>query len=410
MLSHPNIIGGNFMSNNNMKNPVIGKSVTGSDFFGRQNTIKLILKELEKTDILLQGARRFGKSSIMKEIQIHLQSQNTQCLYGDFESIKSETDFFKKMEEIIDSTNKWLRWKKKFIWIIPIISKIMSLKRFEMNEVKVEFEPTPTKKLNESDLIIIKENLFEKIPNSKPLVIIIDEFSIALSQMGKEEAKSIIHWISTVKEEKKNVKFIIGGSVSTTRLLTQLKEKSFLDRFSNHLIEGYTKQEAVQYIRHHLNNTSSQICNRICSQIGSPYVPIFLAVFIRQIQIRIENGEKLSVNLVDDVYEREMLGAIGKERFSAYADRLQEYDTKKNDLICAILNRLCRETNPIKVTVLHQYIEDIHGLIDPKSLSDLLYELEHEFYITLSGKKPDQTILFKSKLLKDWWREIYADE
>jgi len=410
MFAPPTIFGGNLMHDNNMKNPVIGKSVSGPDFFGRENSIKLILKDLEKTDIILQGARRFGKSSIMKEIQSRLESQNVKCLYGDFESIKSETDFLLKMEILIDSTNKWVRWKKKFILSNPITSKIMSLKRFEIPELKVEFEPTPTKNPNEPDLITIKKSMFEKISDSKQIVIIIDEFSVALSQISKEEARSIIQWISTVKEEKKNVKFIIGGSVSTTRLLTYLNEKSFLDKFSNYLIEGYTKKEAHEYIRHHLNNTSSQICNRICNQIGSPYVPFFLAVFIRQIQIRIENGEKLSVNLVDDVYEKEMLGAIGKERFSAYADRLQEYDKKKNDLICAILNRLCREHKPIKVTVLYQYLVDTHRLIDLKILFDLLFELEHEFYITLSGKKPEKMILFKSKLLKDWWREIYADE
>ncbi|HWQ65895.1 MAG TPA: ATP-binding protein, partial [Methanospirillum sp.] len=90
-----------------MKNPIIGRSVIGPDFIGRKDQINSILKDLKHSDILIQGARRFGKTSIMKEIQSRLQNQGFQCVYGDFETIKSEYDFYFKLLVLIESSNKW---------------------------------------------------------------------------------------------------------------------------------------------------------------------------------------------------------------------------------------------------------------------------------------------------------------
>lgn len=392
-----------------MKNPIIGKSVTGPDFIGRKNQINSILKNLEKSDILIQGARRFGKSSVMKELQLRLQTLGIKCVYGDFEAIKSELDFYIKLETLIESSDKWWRWKKRFRIYKPFMGWLRTIRCLIINlEEGITFF-RDSDKVDGSEIEVFKKKICDIIHKNRGFIIIIDEFSVAISQIKEDEARRIIDWLSELKEDNPNVKLIIGGSVSTTRILAHLNKINFLNKFSDHIIEGYSSADAKMYIQYHIDDISPSIIRRICNHIGTPYIPFFLAVFIRQIQYRIEKRESLSDELIDDVYEKEMLGGVGREKFGSYADRLHQYDEYKRKLINVILSYLCMADKPIRVSTLQVYLADKMGHVDKTVFNNLLYDLEHEFYITVSPKKSEKMVLFKSKLLRDWWREFYAD-
>lgn len=106
-----------------------GKIVTGNNFINRSEDIKRIQNNLvSNINTIIISPRRWGKSSLMKQVELKTQSPDIRFAFIDFFTIRNEEDFYKSyMKEILRCTinrkEELMNAGKEFFKrIIPVLS------------------------------------------------------------------------------------------------------------------------------------------------------------------------------------------------------------------------------------------------------------------------------------------------
>ena len=71
----------------------VGSPATGDDFIDRERETAFILSTIEKDHVMLVAPRRFGKTSIMLNIEKRLQSRQHPCVFLEVENVTSPGEF-----------------------------------------------------------------------------------------------------------------------------------------------------------------------------------------------------------------------------------------------------------------------------------------------------------------------------
>jgi len=153
-----------------------GEIVNDAHFINREDE-KLRLKRnlLGGINTLLISPRRWGKSSLVKQVSIETKEQDIRFCFLDLFHIKNEKEFYQVLaKEVIKSTSSklddWIAAVKKFF---KHIKPSISLGTDPLNDFTLSFETTEYQEnyrevLELANLIAIEKNL--------RLVICIDEF------------------------------------------------------------------------------------------------------------------------------------------------------------------------------------------------------------------------------------------
>jgi len=84
----------------------------GKDFFDRENEIKEIFRLLERNNILLIAPRRYGKTSLMREVERRLRGNGYLCLFLDVMYVDKPEEFIIELAEaavsVADMRKKYL--------------------------------------------------------------------------------------------------------------------------------------------------------------------------------------------------------------------------------------------------------------------------------------------------------------
>jgi hypothetical protein len=199
-----------------------GKVAHGDTFVNRASEKKrMVTNFASKVNTTLISPRRWGKSSLVKEVGLAMNKANKKYkfAYIDLFSIRTETEFYEAYtKEVIKcSGNKWNEWANIASDFLKNITPKISISADKSHEMDITFDLKDIKKNYDTIL-----NLPEKIAQSKGIQIIvcIDEFQNITSFTNHESFQKRLR---SFWQHHQNVTYCLYGSKRS--LLVQMFEK-----------------------------------------------------------------------------------------------------------------------------------------------------------------------------------------
>ena len=374
----------------------------GKECFDREDEINEIIKALKKESVLLAAPRRFGKTVIMERVMALLEEKGETCLRLDTQYMDSPEEFIQETaREISKIKEKGIieKLKKVFDSIQEVDLGIVRFKREQFHEEMKNW----VSKGNE--LFDILSESFENV------YVFVDELSEAIKNMmdigRNQEARKFLQWLRSIRQNRKNVKFIVAGSSSFHRIASNLGAIQTINDLKQIKIDAFSEREAKKFIKEFFKKRKwkykEEIGEKILQIVGVP-IPYFLSVILETIEFyKNIDRKKINEEFIEEVYNEKVLGNYGKGYFEYYWQRIRiNYKQPFSKAVKEILRELCYN-NLSKDFAYHIFV-NVTGINDKEAFENMLYEMENDFYIKTVGDK----IKFYSKILKEWWRRHYA--
>lgn len=236
-----------------------GKIVTGENFINRSEDIKRIQQNISSgINTMLISPRRWGKSSLMKQVALLNKDRNTKFAFIDFFNIRTEEDFFEKYStEILKCTisrkEELLQAGKNFF---QKISPSFSFGMDPVNDFSLSFSWREVQKSKEEII-----NLPETIARKKGIrvVVCIDEFQ-GISKLKEHillEQELRSYW-----QHHENACYCLYGSRKHMMLELFKKESRAFYRFGDiFLLQKIPEKHWIDFIQKSFKNTG-KIINR----------------------------------------------------------------------------------------------------------------------------------------------------
>ena len=400
----------------------VGSPAIGDDFFDREIEISQIISTVKKDNVLLIAPRRFGKTSIMRGLEKELLDMGKTTVFLEVEDVYSPQRFLSEIimalienERIRKKTKLIFALKEGFQWIKENIKE--NIEEIGISEFKVKLRSNIEEDLKK-DWMERSRQIFEIIGKEESwLYIVIDEFPVAIKNMSKidqNETEKFLHWFRKLRQISKNLRFIVGGSVSIDRVVRDVGGVSTINDFKRVSIGGFQREGALAIIEKVFKeeewNYEKSLGEKILGCIGEAYIPYFIAVMLSAIKEEIIlKGNRINEELIEAVYNFRILGNEGKHYFEHYFQRLRIFYTgmagMEEKAAKAILRNICsQDYYPVDIAF-GIFVRET-GENDYEKFMDLIADLSNDFYIE---HDPKMGLKFYSKMLRDWWRIYYGD-
>lgn len=390
----------------------VGNPAIGDDFIDREKEIAQIFDALKKDSVLLIAPRRFGKTSVMRKLIEELSNRNEISVFLEVEDVSTPQRFLSEMvmalvenERISKRTKLMTVLKNSFQWLKESVEEIET----PIGKAKLRSGIETGLK---DDWMGKSRQVFEIISEIESnIYFIIDEFPVALKNMEPGEAERFLHWFRKLRQVSKNLRFIVGGSVSIDNVVRNAGGINVINDFRRIRIGGFQKELALEVIAKVFTEEGwdyeAAIGEKILGCIGEAYIPYFIAVMLSAIkEEKVSRGGEINEELIEKVYNYRILGNEGKYYFEHYSQRLRIfYQSMEEKAAKAILKKVC-STDYYPVDLAFGIFRHETDSDDHEKFMDLIADLSNDFYIE---HDPENGLKFYSKMLRDWWRVYYGD-
>ncbi len=358
-----------------------GKVAMGETFVNRVSEKKrLAMNFANKVNTTLISPRRWGKSSLVKEVgyAMHKAHKQYRFAYIDLFSIRTEAEFYEAYaREIIKCTsNKWNEWAANATFFLKNITPKISIGADAINDMEISFDVKDIKKNYDSIL-----NLPARIAKEKGLKIIvcIDEFQNITSFTDNLSFQKRLrsYW-----QHHQEVTYCLYGSKRS--LLTQMFEKRSMPfyKFGDVVyLEKISKADWIPFITNAFAKTKKKIKPEQVSKIIEtmqchPYYIQQLCYLLWMRCGKIVKDEELALSLEDlvnqnaNLFEREVESMSNSKiaLVRAIADGVTTGLSSGNVIVDYKLGSSANVTKTLKALDLDELIDKRNGhyfLIDP---------------------------------------------
>lgn len=398
---------------------IVGNVVTGDDFFGREKDIEKFIGLLKnRSNILLLGQRRIGKSSLMLETANRLKDEFI-SLYTDIENCDSPEDVIVKFSKTAQEHRSLIKTIRD--GFVKIFGNIID----SVEEVGID--NIAKLKLREGanrNWMSTGEQLFEWLSNAeKPIIIFFDELPIFINRIMRDENKNItpekqklvdlfLSWLrSTGIKYTDRIRIVVGGSIGIEPLLAQINLSSHLNMFTAFHLLPWDNATALEFIDDRAigNNISfEEGAKEYLLEMLGVAIPHFVQKFLQNIywDCLDRNSNSCAISDVERVYNEKLLAVQGSIELATYVERLErtlgveKYNFAKELLSeAAITGRL---TGKAAMIISDNYCSNQNEKTD--AIRFLLKTFEHDGYLQQSG--PDY--VFENTLLKNYWIKEFS--
>lgn len=390
---------------------VVSGPATGKDFFDREDEVKAVVESLRKDSILLVAPRRYGKTSVMREVERKLTERGYLCLSLDVMHVHSPQDFVFWLAIAAFDTSPEARgsflenMKSSFVRLGERLQEV----EVSMSGFKAKFAEGVKEEISDDNWSSKGYDVFNAIKHLSEkncICIIVDELSECINNMKKrdeETAREFLQWLrSTRQTMSENLKFIVGGSVSFNGIVRNFGSLAWINDLKPINISGFSEEVALKFIKKAFEDSGweyeEELGLKILECVGAPYIPYFISIFLSML---FEDERWLSEEDIEELYNSKLLGAHGRGYFDYYRQRLGIYyggvlARAAED----ILREVCLAEQGFPKALAFDLFRRATEVEDEEKFMNLLYDLENDFYIKLDGEH----IRFQSKVLRDWWR------
>lgn len=259
-----------------MGNPfVFGVPVEGANFTNREKEKREIVDSvMAGQNLILFAPRRYGKSSLLREIMRGLDKEKFLTLWIDVSEVSTVRGF---LERIINQINEFSKAAKLAEFIKTTLPKFLSMFRVGLGEFNITITAPDQAELDELSLEIfdLPERLAQK--SNKRVIVIFDEFQDLLL-LGQDLDKKMRAKI----QYHKSTSYVFMGSRRS------LINKMFFDRQSPFYFIGkkmeinyIPKEDFRPFIKEQFQATGKKINEEIIGSIlqitgGHPYFTQYL--------------------------------------------------------------------------------------------------------------------------------------
>ncbi|WP_342686245.1 MULTISPECIES: hypothetical protein [unclassified Methanoculleus] len=390
----------------------VGSPATGDDFIDRERETAFILDTIEKDHVMLVAPRRFGKTSIMRNVERRLESRHRPCVFLEVESVNSPGEFITDLitalvecEGASRKTRFFSALGRAFALVQESIDEIETpaFRAKLRSRLRAEFSDDWHEKAKKIDEIFGEIN--------GPVCIILDEFPVAIQNMEEEDARKFLHWFRRLRQVSPGVRFIIGGSVSIDHVVYPVGGTPVINDFRRVNIGGFEENVALSVVERVFQEEgwaySPATGRAVLDCVGEPCIPYFLMIVLSGLKEEADvSGGTPSPALVDRVYNKRVLGSEGRHYFEHYSRRLQiTYSGQEAKAARAILSRVSA-AGSLSAGIAYEIFRQSTGSGSEDAFRALLAQLNHDFYV--ASDTPSE-LRFYSKMLRDWWRIYHAE-
>lgn len=396
-----------------------GNWVVGEQFWDREREIDRFTGLLDEgAHILLVAPRRIGKTSLMREVARRINARYI-CLQVDLQKSQLAAD---AVVELSVATRPYRKlWEKtsdifRNIWCL-VTDTIESLKIDELTL-------TLRSGLTSGDWMAKGDRLLDNLADSdRPVVILFDEIAILVNRMLKgsdykitpERIKEVDAFMSWLRENsirhKGKLRIVLTGSIGIEPILRQAGLSATLNTFSPFDLPPWDAETAVGCLEALANQYEitflEGVRERMVANLGC-CIPHHVQIFFDAIytECKFQNRKEVTADLVDEVYQRRMLGVRGHAELSHLEERLKmvlgaELYPMALELLTetAVEGQLSADT---ATYICRQY--SLENQTAEDALRQILGIFEHDGYLQQMGTE----YRFVSSLVRDWWKARFS--
>ena len=397
------------------------KWVDGENFFDRESELEERVRE--RTHTLLTAQRRMGKTSLVRELQRRLaETGEFEVVFVDLEAAIDPAD---AIAEIGVQTKPvraaWDRIKTSFANLMR--SAGSRIEELSVADLKVKLRAG----IDAGNWPQRGDAIFAALAESpRPVVLAIDELPILVNRLlkdetghltpeGKREADAFLSWLRKMGQSHRDrVSLILSGSVSLEPLLEQAGLSAQANIFSPYDLKPWSEETTVSCLEALAESyevglgpeSRRDLCRRLrCC------IPHHVQMFFDRVHehLRRVGRKDASLEDVESVYFREMLGVRGQVDLQHYEGRLETVLGRAGYTVALEILTATAVDGEILGETVQRYrsffsTREAHDRDGVPSVDHVLHVLQHDGYL----EPEDGGYRFVSGLLEDWWRGRYG--
>ncbi len=392
-------------------NITTGSPVSGEDFFDRKETLKHVWDTLSTDSVLLAAPRRVGKTSLMQKL--YEEPQN------GFDVLLIDGQFYATPEDLVAELaviSGELRADSRYFFRKWAGENAHEVEKMELWELKSVFRKVVQGRWSSA----ATEILSDLVMDGAKVLIVIDELPILLhnlmsrSRNGFEQSQDILEWLRHVRQEptlRPHVRQVLGGSIGLPRIASALGCSNRICDLCTIDVGPFDRETAkalaTALLASRQVSLSEATMDAFLDQIET-FLPLFIQIMASAVAAESQRrNQPVDADLIRECYEQRALGSQFRSQFEEYYERLDRYYSPQEARIARIILReLAISRGPLsKSHLLGIYQKELGPVANPEEFDLFLTWLRDDFYLADDGAN---TISFKSRWLRDWWREHHA--
>ncbi len=393
----------------------LGNWVEGERFWNRQAELELFLEYLEKgAHLLIVAQRRIGKTSLMREAARRLEERFT-CLQVDLQKSQSPADAIVELS-IATRPHESLWQKTKGVFSNVLGKTADMVESLRLDDLTVTLRSGVTA----GDWQAKGDRLFETLAAAdKDVVVFLDEVPILVSRLlhgndfqitpeRRKDTDAFMSWLSdNCIRHRGKVRVVVTGSIGIEPILRRAGLSATLNVLTPFELGPWDRETAAGCLEALASGYGLEFqpgsIEALLDHLGV-CIPHHVQMFFDNLY-RVAKQRGLTViatNMVDEVYETDMLSVRGHAELSHLEERLKgvlgpHLHPLALDLLTEAAVSLVL-TPSASLTLAREHIaeDDRPG----EEIREILGILEHDGYLERAS---DGDYAFVSKLLRDWW-------
>ena len=375
---------------------VVGAPVTGENLHGRERELDVLWPRTKNNSILLSSPRRFGKTSLVKEMERDPRD-GFEIVYMEVEGVNSLDDFVVELACALPKPARRALLKR-------LGEKIKeNVEEFEAGHLRVKLREGP-----KEDWKSRGSELFSMLRDSqKESIIVIDEMPSFLLNLEAQSRHMgmFLRWLRQIRQTH-GTRFILCGSIGIDNILRRHVLSSTINDLERITVSPFQIDAASRMAERLLGENDIKHepahVRRILGKIGVPTPPYFLQAMLHEVVKMASESGKTSESIVDKAYQS-MLSEGGRKYFDRYYERLgTEFPPDRLPAVKSMLDHLSQHEPCTKSEISRVFFNAL-GKRDDEAFIEAVRILEDGFYVTR-----DRGYSFRVKVLRDWWSERRA--
>jgi len=297
-----------------MKNPfVFGKEVSGDNFCNRKKEIEELVRDAESSqNVLIYSQRRYGKTSLIKEVLKKVQKKGIITIYIDLYPVTSEVQLIKTYANAIANSFQGTLEKKvnQLKGIFRRLRPTVTINTDGSQTFSVDASPDYTE-LQLEDVVESINTYIKK--NKKYAVIVFDEFQ-QIGEFKTNKAEKIMR--SMMQSHKHIAYFFMGSKKHLIFDMFNNPNRPFYKSSKQYPLEKIDADELLKFVKDKFRKAKKKIKDETIKRIISickchPYYLQYICHILWEITI--DKGEITENDVSESLYELLRRGAATYE-------------------------------------------------------------------------------------------------
>ncbi|MCP4004002.1 MAG: ATP-binding protein [bacterium] len=398
----------------------LGNWVEGDRFWDREAELELLVEYLEEgAHLLIVAQRRIGKTSLMREAARRLARRFT-CLQVDLQKSHSPADAIVELS-IATRPHGSLWQTTKGVFSSVLGQAVDMVESLQLDDLTVTLRSGVTA----GDWQAKGDRLFETLAAAeKEVVVFLDEVPILVSRIlhgddfqitpdRRRETDAFMSWLrDNCIRHRGKVRVVVTGSIGIEPILRRAGLSATLNVLTPFELGPWDRETAAECLEALANGYGLQFqpgaIEALLDHLGvciPHHVQMFFDNLYRTAKLR--KLTSITRELIDEVYEQNMLSVRGHAELSHLEERLKlVLGPHLHPLALDLLTEaaVSWELTPTAALALAR-----EHLVDDEKPQDEVREilgiLEHDGYLQ---REPEGGYAFVSKLLRDWWHAHFG--